>query len=147
MIKEQLDRGIVERVCEEKPSEVWEAHYLPHHPVIRKDKQTTKVRTVYDASAKGGGSPSLNERLFAGPSLIGNVADFLIRFKRHRVGIVGDIEKTFLMMSVAEQDRDVLGFTCVVFELSSSPFLLSATIKHHVHNYETEDPEFVLKFL
>ena len=69
------------------------------------------------------------------------------------------------MVSVAEEDRDVLRllwvddplkenpsvvvlrFTCVVFGLSSSPFLLNATVKHHVHKYGTEDPEFVLKFL
>ena len=40
VIREKLDRGIVERV-EEKPSEEVEVHYLPHHPVIRKNKQTT----------------------------------------------------------------------------------------------------------
>ena len=27
-------------------------HYLPHHCVIRKDKQTTKLQIVYDESAK-----------------------------------------------------------------------------------------------
>ena len=39
VIREKLDRGIVERV--EKPSEVVEVHYLPRHPVISKNKQTT----------------------------------------------------------------------------------------------------------
>jgi len=59
VIREQLDRGIVEWVCEEKPSEVGEIHYLSHHLVIRKDKQTA-VRILYDYSVKGGGGPSLN---------------------------------------------------------------------------------------
>ena len=27
-------------------------HYLPHHCVIQQDKQTTKLRILYDGSAK-----------------------------------------------------------------------------------------------
>ena len=68
----------------------------------------------------------------------------------HRVALTGDIEKTFLMISVTPQDRDVLRFlwvgdvlkdtpniqtyrfTRVVFGVSSSLFLLNATIKHHL---------------
>ena len=55
VIKEQLHRGIVEVV--EKPSEgeVGRVHYIPHHAVIRRDKLTTKLRVLYDASAKSDG--------------------------------------------------------------------------------------------
>ena len=31
--------------------------------------------------------------------------------------------------------------------LSSSPFLLNATIKHHIEQYEECDPDFTRKFL
>ena len=41
-------------------------HYLPYHAVVRQDKSTTKLRIVYDASAKADG-PSLNECLYTGP--------------------------------------------------------------------------------
>ena len=41
-------------------------HYLPHHGVVREDKDTTKLRVVYDASSKSSG-PSLNECLYKGP--------------------------------------------------------------------------------
>ena len=74
-------------------------HYLPHHPVIRKDKETTKLRVVYDASAKMNGNPSLNDCLYSGPSLLPSTADVLMRFRFHTVTLVADIEKAFLMVS------------------------------------------------
>ena len=36
--------------------------------------------------------------------------------------------------------------TRVVFGLSSSPFLLNPTIKHHIEQYEQCDPDFTRKF-
>ena len=40
----------------------------------------------------------------------------------------------------------MLRFTHVVFGVSSSPFLLNATIKYHIQSYQTRDPQFVTKF-
>ena len=50
VIKEQIENGIVERVSEPESREVGRVHYLPHHAVIRRDNDTTKMRIVYDAS-------------------------------------------------------------------------------------------------
>ena len=73
------------------------------------------------------------------------------------------MEKAFLMVSVADSDRDVLRFlwikdvngplsdvvvmqfTRVVFGVSASPFLLNATISHHMERYRSTDPSFVDK--
>lgn len=52
IIEEQLSKGIVERVAAEKDNEKENVHYLPHHAVIRRDRETTKLRIVYDGSAK-----------------------------------------------------------------------------------------------
>ena len=41
---------MIERVSES--SEPGKCHYLPHHPVIREDKDTTKVRIVFDVRLK-----------------------------------------------------------------------------------------------
>ena len=128
-------------------------HYLPHHGVVQNDKQTTKLRVVFDASAKCDG-PSLNDCLHVGPNFGQNILEILLRFRLHRVALVGDVEKAFLMISVAECDRDVLRFlwiadinepdrevvimrfTRVVFRVAASPFLLNATIDHHMSELE-----------
>ena len=160
-IKKQVQQGIVERVesSEEEPKRV---HYLPHHAVVRQDKETTKLRVVYDASARSTG-PSLNDCLHVGPKLSMKIFDILLRFRAYPIAIIADIEKAFLMISVAKKDRDVLRFlwyrdafgdqldlmelrfTRVVFGVSSSPFLLNATIRHHLEKYEATHPSLIKK--
>ena len=70
-INEQLQSGIIEQVYPSlmKPHDQ-RVHYLSHHPVVRENADTTKVRIVMDASAKiTADTPSLNECLYTGPSL------------------------------------------------------------------------------
>ena len=160
IVEEQSSKGIISEVDSNSEIKVGRLHYLPHHPVIREDKQTTKVRIVYDASTKSTG-PSLNECLYAGPPLLSDISDVLMRFRYHRIALSADIEKAFLMVGVAEPYRDVLRFLWVddptsevsrivfkrfnrvVFGVTSSPFLLNGTTRHHVTSYESEDPQFV----
>ena len=163
VIKDQLSRGIIEPVDEFKaPSH--QVHYLPHHAVIRSDKETTKLRVVYDASARTDG-PALNDCLYTGPKFGQKIMDIIVRFRSHKVALVADIEKAFLMVSVCPKDRDALRFlwvdsvnertpkvltfrfSRVVFGVSSSPFLLNATIRHHLEKYNDVHPEFVQRFL
>ena len=87
-------------------------HYLPHHPVVQLDKDTTKLMIVYDASAKVDG-PCLNDCLHTGPKFSQNIFDILLRFRLNQIALIGDVEKAFLMISVAECDRDILRFLWV----------------------------------
>ena len=134
----------MEAVDESEPA-TGKVHYLPHHGVVRTDKMTTKLRVVYDASAKSSG-PSLNDCLHKEPKFNQLILD-LLRFCSYRLGF---IKKAFLMTSVDDHDRDVLRFfwvddvtkanpnirafrfTRVVFRVSSSPFLLNTTIQYHL---------------
>ena len=84
-------------------------HYLPHHGVItasRRDAITTKLRVAFDASSKpSSDSPSLNECLYSGPALTPTIFNVLLRFREKRTALVGNIEKAFLNVAVAEEDR------------------------------------------
>ena len=54
IIREQLRQGIVEYVDDQEKPKPFNSnyHYLPHHGVIHQDSKTTKLRIVYDGSAK-----------------------------------------------------------------------------------------------
>ena len=106
VIRDQLQRGMIEGV-ERTHSEHHD--HIPHHC---QDKATTKLRVVYDASARTAG-PSLNDCLYTGPSYGQSIFDILVRFRLHCVAIAGDIEKSFLMVSMNAEDRDALRFLWV----------------------------------
>ncbi|XP_067030907.1 uncharacterized protein [Acropora muricata] len=147
VIREQLKQGIIEAVDQGTTDSVGKVHYIPHHEVICVDKETTKVRVVYDASAKAQSTtPNLNDCLHTGPPLSSLIYDILLRFRVHKVAISGDIEKAFLNVSGDPRNGDYLcflwvddtrskqsnpqvyRFARVGFGICSSPFLLNATI-------------------
>ena len=160
IIREQLALGIIEPVDESK--EFSREHYLPRHSVIRRDKSTTKLRIVCDASARSTG-PSLNEYLYTGPPLHKKIFDLLLRFRTQPIALVADIEKAFLMIGIKEADQEVLRFlwykdvtvnrpelqaykfTRVVFGVSLSPYLLNATIDKHLSQFEDTHSSTVKK--
>ena len=113
VIKDQMERGVVEDIPHGKPAPLGKVHYLPHHVILRHDKDTTKLRVVYDALASTNGV-SLDGCLYTGPSLLPDLMDILLTFRLHKIALVADIERAFLMVSVNEEDRDALRFLCKI---------------------------------
>ncbi|MCG8621284.1 MAG: hypothetical protein MJE68_04665, partial [Proteobacteria bacterium] len=166
IIHDQIEKKIIEVVTEAnaRTDHDHKVHYLPHHAAIRHDNETTKLRVVYDASARSGG-PSLNDCLYTGPKFYQKIMDILLRFRSYPTTLTADIEKAFLMISVTEENRDALRFLWVedvtsdnpeivtlrfahvVFGVSSSPFLLNATIKHHLEKCASSHPRLVSDIL
>ena len=54
-IEDQVKKGIIEKI-DDNIVEGEVKHYIPHHGVIKPNNLTTKLRIVYDASAKRTGS-------------------------------------------------------------------------------------------
>ena len=157
IIQEQLREGIVEEA--QMPAKGRE-FYIPHKAVIRENAETTKMRIVYDASARANDTaPSLNECLDAGPPLQNQLWKVLVRGRFYAVAIAGDIRKAFLQVRIREEDRDALRFhwistehpeqvrtlrfTRALFGLGPSPFLLGGVIQHHLNICRPDYPETV----
>ncbi|GFX82049.1 integrase catalytic domain-containing protein [Trichonephila clavipes] len=160
ILKEYESQGIIERVLEtEKPTDR-AVFYLPHQAVFRQESLTTKMRIVFDASSHEDGQPSLNDCIWSGGNLNPNIFHLIISFRLNTIAITADIERAFLQISLRDEDRDavrflfpdiksnqtdpykfqVYRFKRVMFGVNVSPFLLSATIKHHIENYREQYP-------
>ena len=137
--------------------------FLPHFPVIRMDKETTKTRTVFDAAAKCEGS-SLNDVVHSGPKLQQDLFDVLLRFRKNQIAIICDIAEMYLQIEVRKEDRKYLRFlwrdieldqpirryefNCLVFGMNSSPFQAQLVSRKKAEDHQGEYPraaETVLK--
>ena len=156
VIRDQLEEGIVERVA--GPPEGPE-FYIPHMAVVREAAESTKLRVVYDASARAhNDAPSLNDCLHPGPPLQNQLWNVLVRSRFHPVLIAGDLQKAFLQVRIRACERDALRFhwranehsqletlrfTRALFGLAPSPFLLGGVIQHHLDSWRARYPESV----
>ncbi|XP_013856110.1 uncharacterized protein LOC106511941, partial [Austrofundulus limnaeus] len=103
-MKDIIERGDVEEVHSEgKQGEQW---YIPHHGIYH-PKKPNKLRVVFDCSAKHNDT-SLNDHLLQGPDLMNNLTGILLRFRKHPIALMCDIEKMFHQFHVQQCDRDYL---------------------------------------
>ncbi|XP_054265924.1 uncharacterized protein LOC128988558 [Macrosteles quadrilineatus] len=151
VFKQWLSDGIIEAVPSDDLNNNF--HYLPHRPVVKESSITTRIRPVFDASAKTKFSPSLNDCIENGPNLIELIPSVMMRFREGKFGVIADIAKAFLQISLNVQDRDFLRFLWfdinersrsivyrhkrVVFGVKCSPFLLGAVIDLHLQKSMT----------
>ncbi|GFU57369.1 reverse transcriptase domain-containing protein [Trichonephila clavipes] len=131
---------------------------MPHRPVVR-NKDRTKVRIVFNCSSKIKENLSLNDFPETGPNLNSNVLDILLNFRKFKIAFSADIERAFLMISIAVEERKFLKFlwfpdnynenfkfmqmTRLPFGCKTSPFILSATIKGHIRQFQEHKPKSV----
>ena len=98
IIEEYVDKNYVHKVVPLKGEAQW---LLPHFPVIKEERATTKVRIVFDAAAKDK-KKCLNDAILSGPKLQRDLVDVLFRFRRAPIAISADISQMFLQVKLRE---------------------------------------------
>lgn len=78
-----------------------ESYYIPHQAVCKKTSLTTKLRVVFDASAKTSLGTSLNDKLLPGPNLQNDLRQILIRFRFWLLVMTADVKQMFRQILVA----------------------------------------------
>lgn len=79
--------------------------YLPHHGVFRESNITSRLRVVFDASAKTTSDLSLNDTLMVGANLQDNI-NIILRFRVPTIAITADLKKMYRQILLHHDDRD-----------------------------------------
>lgn len=127
-----------------KPPE--KVFYLPVHAVVKESSSTTRVRAVFNASAKSATGVSLNDQLIVGPTVHAPLIDVLLRFRTFRVALTADVSKMYRAVVLPREDRDLHRFvwrsdpeqklrdyrmTRVTFGVASSSFAANMSLKQN----------------
>ncbi|XP_070519420.1 uncharacterized protein [Cardiocondyla obscurior] len=86
--------------------------FLPHYPVIRADSRTTKLRVVFNASAKTNKNLTLNEFMYTGPALQNDLFNILMNWREYRYVFAADVAKMYRQIRVNELD---VPYQCIVW--------------------------------
>lgn len=102
--------------------------YIPHHKVLTPEKTTTRLRIVFDASAKTRKkNENLNESLHHLPVILEDLC-----------GTSADEEKALLQVGQQPDDRDVTWFLCLKDPskpcLENNVQVLRFTIRYYIQS-------------
>ena len=159
VIGDYFDKGHAEPVPDDdqqKPPR--EVFYLPMHAVRKESSTTTKLRAVFDASAKSSTSVSLNDTLLMGPTVHPPLVDVLLRFRLHRIALVMDVSQMYRAVELIDSDRDLHRFvwrsssegdlrdyhiTRVMFGVSASSFAANMSVRQNAIQLAMKFPEVI----
>ena len=153
VFEDYLMKDYIQKLSKFEGVEQW---LLPHFPVVKEERVTTKVRVVFDAAMKQEGK-SLNDAIRPGPKLQRELVDVLTRFRRAPVALSGDISEMFLQVELQEKDRpyhrflwrsmdtfrepEVYEFQRLLFGNTASPFLSQFVLRTHAQTHALEFPD------
>lgn len=141
-MKDYLDCGHMTLLPNASPSV--DEYYIPHHAVINRNSPSTKLRVVFDSSAKVSGNVSLNEILLTGPKLQKDVMALLLNFRFYKVVFTADIKQMYRQILVHPSHRRfqrilfrfslsdpvrVYELNTVTYGVASSPYIALRTLK------------------
>ncbi|XP_054091719.1 uncharacterized protein LOC128923482 [Zeugodacus cucurbitae] len=128
-------------------------YYLPHQAVIKKESTATKLRVVFDASAKTTNGYSLNDVMLIGPRLQKDIVDIIVKWRMWRYVMSADVEKMYRQIKVREEDQEYqyiiwrenpqekikeFKLTTVTYGTVAAPFLAVRTV-HEIGNIYCKD--------
>lgn len=155
-LKEYANLGHMTKIIDENTSKQ-PTYYLPHHAVVKESSSTSKVRVVFDASAKPGVGVglSLNEVQCVGPVIQDDLFSILIRFRQHEYVLSADIAKMYRQILVDDKQRSLqlilwrfnanqpvssYQLNTVTYGMASSSFVATRCLKQLALEYRDKYP-------
>lgn len=78
--------------------------YLPHHVVLKESSITTKLRVVFDESAKSASGVSMNDAQLVGQTVQEDLFSILFRFRYRGIVLSADIGKMYRQILMRPDD-------------------------------------------
>ena len=103
-ITEYAELGHLSECPTSKP---YPSYYLCHHAVFKEKSESTKIRVVFDGSARTSSGLSINDIQMIGPNIQDSLFSILIRARQYKFIITGDIEKMYRQIEVNQEDRNL----------------------------------------
>ncbi|XP_055527372.1 uncharacterized protein LOC129719987 [Wyeomyia smithii] len=118
--------------------------FLPHHPVVKEESTTTKLRVVFDASCRTSTGISVNEALLVGPVIQQDLRSIVLRCRMRQIMLVSDVEKMFRQIRInpadaplqsilwqfrEEDEVETYELKTVTYGTKPAPFLATRTLK------------------
>jgi hypothetical protein len=147
--QELVDQGFVAIVTENEDLE--EVHYLPIHPVYKDERESTKVRIVFNPSSMTSTGQTLNHCLYQGPNPLPEINNVLLPWRFNIMAFILDISKMFFKIKLHKdqnyllflwrncdttQKPMILRLLSVVFRVISSPFQAVDVVKKHADLFQ-----------
>lgn len=129
--------------------------YMPHHAVIKPSSTTTKLRVVFDGSAKSTTGVSLNQLMLIGPKLQDDITTILTRWRKHKYVFTSDIEKMYRQIELHADHQDYqrilwrssnnqpikeYKLTTVTYGTASAPYLAIRTLQQLAEDEQSKYP-------
>ena len=158
VMKEYLTLQHAKEVIEHQPQhhQQQQMYYMPVHSVVKLTSSTTKVRAVFDASAKTSNQLSLNDILAVGPTLHPTIDHILLRFRTYAIAVSSDIPKMYREVLLHPEDQPLHRFiwreteatpwkeyqmTRVTFGVAASPYLAVKVLQQAGEDHGKEHPK------
>nr|XP_053623742.1 uncharacterized protein LOC128682840 isoform X1 [Plodia interpunctella] len=128
---------------------------MPHHPVLRLDKKSTKCRVVFNGSMKTSNKVSLNDLQLNGPVVQKDLVDVLLLFRVDKYIFISDIKSMFRQISLdpkyrslqnilwrdtPKEDIKCIQLNTVTYGLKSSSYLATRCLKELANRYKKDFP-------
>lgn len=105
-LNDYLQQGHMRLVTDAELTDTTQRVYLTHHPVLREDSQTTKLRVVFNASMPTSNGTSLNDHLLIGPKLQADIREIVLKWRDPTYVLAADIKKMFRQIWVKPNDTN-----------------------------------------
>jgi len=135
-----------------EPSDLPPKYYIPHHAVFKNDFESSKIRVVFNASAKTSNGVSLNDQLLVGPKLQNDIFHIISRFRLSPIVFTTDICKMYRQILIHQEDQSYQSILwrpspdvpiknyllqTITYGMSPAPFLALRTL-HQLARDESE---------